>query len=106
MRYRKTRSFASRLHIAIALFQLAYIYTPLHDWKYALPLVQWVTFPLLLLSGTWLMVGVRLWPQRWRFLAEKEPGSRVVPLAGFEPATFCLQNSCSTPELKRHASLS
>jgi hypothetical protein len=63
MHYQSTRTLARRGHIAIAVFQFAYIYTPLHLWHYGLAVVQWVTFPLLVLSGVWLHSGSRIW--RW-----------------------------------------
>ena len=61
MHYQTTRTLARRGHIAIAVFQCAYIYTPLHLWSHGLTVVQWVTFPLLVVSGTWLHSGGKLW---------------------------------------------
>lgn len=55
-----SRRLASKTHIFIALYQFVYIYTPLHDWRYGLASVQWLTFPLLLASGSWLLLGRRL----------------------------------------------
>jgi len=51
------RKFVSILHICLAGFQLLYIYTPLHAWAYALTIVRWCTFPLLLLTGIVMMTG-------------------------------------------------
>lgn len=59
--YQAIRKFSRWLHIVIAGYQLIYIYTPLHNWQYALPIVQWVTFPLLFLSGLWLWKGQKIW---------------------------------------------
>lgn len=61
MHYQSTRKFARILHLAIAAFQFVYIYTPLHTWEHGLSLVQWVTFPLLVISGLWLWKGHKLW---------------------------------------------
>jgi hypothetical protein len=62
-----SRRLASKTHIFIALYQFVYIYTPLHDWRYGLASVQWLTFPLLLASGSWLLFGRRLFgPARAR----------------------------------------
>ena len=61
MHYQTTRKLARATHLAIALFQFVYVYTPLHHWHYALPLVQWVTFPLLILSGLWMVSGRKIW---------------------------------------------
>lgn len=55
------RRLASKTHIIIAVYQFAYIYTPLHDWRYGLASVQWLTFPLLLATGSWLILGRRLY---------------------------------------------
>lgn len=38
-------------HIAAALFNLAFIYTPLHDWHMGFAVVQYVSTPLLIISG-------------------------------------------------------
>jgi len=59
-----SRRLASKTHIFIALYQFVYIYTPLHDWRYGLASVQWLTFPLLLASGSWLLLGRRLFGLR------------------------------------------
>jgi len=59
--YQASRKTARYMHLAIAFFQLIYIYTPLHSWQYGLLIVQWVTFPLLILSGIWMMKGQKIW---------------------------------------------
>ena len=61
MHFQDTRKLARSTHIAIALFQFFYIYTPLHSWHYGLAVVQWITFPLLLLSGVWMAGGRKIW---------------------------------------------
>lgn len=38
-------------HILSAVFNLAFVYTPLHDWQYGFPVVQYVTMPLLVITG-------------------------------------------------------
>ncbi len=38
-------------HILSAIFNLAFVYTPLHAWEYGFPVVQFITMPLLLISG-------------------------------------------------------
>jgi hypothetical protein len=54
MNLKTTRSIAKYTHIITAVFQLAFIYTPLHDVPNMLTVVQWVSTPLLLISGFWL----------------------------------------------------
>lgn len=61
MQYQSSRKFARILHLAIAVFQFVYIYTPLHRWHYGLSVVQWITFPLLVISGLWLWKGHKIW---------------------------------------------
>jgi len=61
MQYQTSRKLAKTVHFSIALVQLLYVYTPIHNWEYALTMVQWVTFPLLFLSGLWLVKGKNLW---------------------------------------------
>lgn len=61
MHYQTSRTLARRGHIAIAVFQFVYIYTPLHAWPHGITIVQWVTFPLLVLSGVWLHSGGKIW---------------------------------------------
>ncbi len=43
------------VHWCAALFNLTFVYTPLHDWPFGLPIVQLVTMPLLVLTGFVLM---------------------------------------------------
>lgn len=46
------------LHTAAALFNLAYVYTPLHTWPHGITIVQYLSMPLLVITGT-LMVRRR-----------------------------------------------
>ena len=39
------------VHIASALYNIAFVYTPLHGWEYGFAVVQYGTLPLLLASG-------------------------------------------------------
>lgn len=39
------------LHILPAIYNLLYVYTPLHGWQYGFASVQFVSMPLLILSG-------------------------------------------------------
>lgn len=55
-----SRILASALHILIAVFQLSFIYTPLHDVPHMFTVVQWVSTPLLFITGAWLVVCKRL----------------------------------------------
>jgi len=72
--FQATRKWSRNIHIIAALYNLGFIYTPLHGWQYGLTVVQWGTFPLLCLTGFWLMKGHRLWlhlkygvvPFRWK----------------------------------------
>lgn len=43
------------LHVVAALYNLIFVYTVLHDWQHGLFIVQYVTMPLLLVSGIALM---------------------------------------------------
>ncbi|MGA2637831.1 hypothetical protein [Methylocella sp.] len=76
-----SRKLASKTHIFIAVYQFVYIYTPMHDWRYGLASVQWLTFPLLLATGSWLVLGRRLYgPKRERGARRSEaPGHRQKP---------------------------
>jgi len=44
-------------HILSAVFNLAYVYTPLHSWRYGFTGVQFVTMPVLLVTGAMLAKG-------------------------------------------------
>ncbi|VFU07053.1 conserved protein of unknown function [Methylocella tundrae] len=59
-----SRKLTSTTHIFIAACQFVYIYTPVHEWRYGLPVVQCLTFPLLLATGLWLFIGRRLYGVR------------------------------------------
>ncbi len=43
------------VHIVAGVFNLAFVYTPLHDWRYGLGVVQFVSMPLLLVTGILLL---------------------------------------------------
>ena len=45
-------------HIAAAIFNLAFVYTPLHGWEYGFPVVQYLSMPLLVITG-FLLVRCR-----------------------------------------------
>ena len=61
MHYQTSRILARNTHIAVAIVQCAYIYTPIHAMPHAIEGVQWVTFPLLMISGFWLRKGHVVW---------------------------------------------
>ncbi len=61
MQYKDTRSVAKVAHIGAAIFNITYAYTPLHSWQHALAAVQWVSFPLLIITGYWLTKGAKVW---------------------------------------------
>lgn len=44
-------SLARGLHILAAVYNLIYVYTPLHQWPQGFSIVQYVSLPLLLVSG-------------------------------------------------------
>lgn len=46
-------------HIMAALYNLAFVYSPLHDWAHGLWVVQWVTMPLLMVTG-WVLYRRRV----------------------------------------------
>lgn len=53
----KRRSFRLNqiCHIVAGVFNLAYVYTPLREWSFAITIVQFVTMPALLLTGIALL---------------------------------------------------
>lgn len=73
MSFQSSRILARNIHIVVALFQFIYIYSPLHSWPKAILIVQWVTFPLLLLTGIWLRKGQQMW-SRYFSAPEKSNG--------------------------------
>lgn len=54
-----SRILASTTHIGVSIFQLSFIYTPLHDVPHMFSVVQWVSTPLLFITGFWLVMGRR-----------------------------------------------
>jgi hypothetical protein len=38
-------------HLVGGLYNLAFIYTPLHDWEHGFTIVQWVSTPILVITG-------------------------------------------------------
>lgn len=50
-------------HIVAALYNLLFIYSPLHGWEYGFTIVQYVSTPLLVITG-YLLVRAR--KQRFR----------------------------------------
>ena len=70
MHYQTTRKLARGGHILIAVVQLVYIYTPLHNLPYALLVVQCVTTPLLFISGMWITKGQKIW--QWKNMLKKK----------------------------------
>ena len=49
---------ARLFHIASAVFNIAFVYTDLHSWEYGFPVVQYITMPLLVITG-WILVRDR-----------------------------------------------
>jgi hypothetical protein len=47
--------FSRAVHILSGAFNLAFVYTPLHRWSFGFPVVQYITMPLLLITGYFLM---------------------------------------------------
>ncbi len=45
-------------HIAGALFNLLFVYTPLHQWPHGFAVVQFISMPLLIVTGV-LMARTR-----------------------------------------------
>lgn len=58
MSKRALRSIILMFHIVAASYNAIAIYSPLHDWPPAFSAVQWVSFPMLVITGM-LMVRVR-----------------------------------------------
>lgn len=75
MHYQTTRKLARGGHIAIALVQLVYIYTPLHNLPHALLAVQCITTPLLVISGMWITKGQKIW--QWKNNTKKKRKGRA-----------------------------
>lgn len=46
---------ARPFHGIAALYNLAFVYTPLHSWPYGFAVVQYISMPLLLISGAALV---------------------------------------------------
>ncbi len=65
-----SRIIASAAHILIAIFQLSFIYTPLHDVPHMFTVVQWVSTPLLFITGFWLVMVRRM---HHKMMHEKNP---------------------------------
>lgn len=42
---------ARLLHVLSALYNLAFVYTPLHDWPHGFTIVQYISMPALIVSG-------------------------------------------------------
>lgn len=61
MTYQQSRILAKNIHILVAVYQFIYIYGPLHHWQHGLTVVQFITFPLLFLTGLWLRKGQKIW---------------------------------------------
>ncbi len=53
-----SRKLVLRLHILAALYNILYVYTPLHGWEYGFTTVQYISMPVLLISA-WLMARRR-----------------------------------------------
>lgn len=70
MHYQTTRKISRLGHIAIAVVQLVYIYTPVHNLPYALAVVQCVTTPILVISGIWITKGQKIW--QWKNKGKKK----------------------------------
>ncbi len=61
MQYQTSRILARNTHIAVAIYQCLYIYSPLHAMPHTFEVVQWLAFPLLLITGIWLRKGQVIW---------------------------------------------
>ena len=60
MKFKQTREISVFFHVIAAAYNFLFIYTPLHNWHYGLSVVQWGTFPLLLLTGLWMIYGKKI----------------------------------------------
>jgi len=69
----QVRYLARWIHILVAVINMIYIYTPLHDWPGGLMLLKWLNFPVLILTGIWLMLGNKIWFGLRKRLAERQP---------------------------------
>ena len=54
------------IHIIASIPIIGYIYGPVKNFHHAVTAIQWVLFPLIVLSGFWLWLGhyVRKWSRR------------------------------------------
>jgi len=43
------------IHIVAAIYNLLFVYTPLHEWSHGFQVVQYISMPLLLISGAMLV---------------------------------------------------
>ena len=51
------------IHIIASIPIIGYIYGPVKNFPYAVTAIQWVLFPLIVLTGLWLWKGH--WVRRW-----------------------------------------
>lgn len=79
MSFRLSRAIASWGHILVSVFQLAFIYTSLHDVPGMFQVVQWGSTPLLFITGFWLYFGKKIY--RDRVLLRKEASRQEYPPA-------------------------
>ncbi|MFM9889869.1 MAG: hypothetical protein ACKVOE_04375 [Rickettsiales bacterium] len=57
------------LHVAAAVYNVLFVYTSLHTWAYGFMLVQYVSLPLLMLTGALMVHGrKKAAGQRWQVL--------------------------------------
>jgi len=52
------------IHIIASIPIIGYIYGPVKNFPHAVTAVQWVLFPLIVLSGLWLWKGQ--WVRKWK----------------------------------------
>ncbi|GEM_PF-934010 len=43
------------IHISAAIYNLFFVYTPLHNWSYGFMVVQYISIPLLVITGALLV---------------------------------------------------
>lgn len=52
------------LHIASAVYNLLFIYSPLHQWQHGFTTVQYLSTPLLIVTGVLMVRGRKKYQQR------------------------------------------
>jgi hypothetical protein len=56
--------FLRPIHIAAGVYNILFVYTPLHAWAYGFAIVQYITMPALILTSLLMLQAKRRWRTR------------------------------------------